>query len=64
MQDKDGLFQSESDMPGDFVFDERVVHVMLPDSLDEHRARLERAGFRRVVPWFQASNFGSLAALA
>jgi tRNA (cmo5U34)-methyltransferase len=41
-----------------------LERVMLPDSLDEHRARLERAGFSRVVPWFQALNFSSLVALA
>ena len=33
------------------------------DTLDEHRARLQAAGFTTVVPWFQCLNFTSLIAL-
>lgn len=41
-----------------------LERVMRPDSLREHRARLEAAGFGRIVPWFQAFNFISLVAFA
>jgi len=40
-----------------------IERVMLPDSLEEHRRRLQAAGFRKVVPWFQCLNFASLIAL-
>ncbi|MDU9390088.1 carboxy-S-adenosyl-L-methionine synthase CmoA [Pseudomonas japonica] len=40
-----------------------IENVMKPDSLEEHRARLEAAGFSKVVPWFQCLNFASLIAL-
>jgi len=40
-----------------------IEHVMIPDSLDEHRQRLLQAGFSRVLPWFQCLNFASLIAL-
>lgn len=40
-----------------------IEKVMLPDSLDEHRQRLQDAGFRRVHLWFQCINFASLIAL-
>ncbi|GAB3384965.1 class I SAM-dependent methyltransferase [Azotobacter armeniacus] len=40
-----------------------IEKVMLPDSLEEHRRRLQTAGFRKVVPWFQCLNFASLIAL-
>lgn len=40
-----------------------IEHVMKPDSLETHRARLREAGFSRVVPWFQCLNFASLVAL-
>jgi tRNA (cmo5U34)-methyltransferase len=39
-----------------------LENVLLPDTLDEHRARLAQAGFAQVEPWFQAFNFASLAA--
>ena len=40
-----------------------IENVMKPDSLEEHRARLEAAGFSKVVPWFQCLIFASLIAL-
>ncbi|OLU22425.1 carboxy-S-adenosyl-L-methionine synthase CmoA [Pseudomonas sp. PA15(2017)] len=40
-----------------------IENVMLPDSLEQHRARLQAAGFSKVVPWFQCLNFASLVAL-
>ncbi len=40
-----------------------IENVLIPDSLDSHRARLQEAGFSRVVPWFQCLNFASLIAL-
>jgi len=36
--------------------------VLVPDNLDQHRQRLERAGFRRVHLWFQCFNFSSMIA--
>ena len=40
-----------------------IEKIMLPDSLDEHRQRLQQAGFSRVHLWFQCLNFASLIAL-
>ena len=40
-----------------------IENVMLPDSLEQHRERLQAAGFSQVVPWFQCLNFASLVAL-
>lgn len=40
-----------------------IERVMLPDSLDEHRQRLQAAGFSQVHLWFQCLNFASLIAL-
>jgi len=40
-----------------------LEEVLVPDTLEQHRARLCEAGFSRVEPWFQAFNFASLAAL-
>jgi len=39
-----------------------LENVMIPDSLEEHRARLAAAGFGRVLTWFQGFNFLSLVA--
>lgn len=39
-----------------------LERVLIPDSLDEHVARLQEAGFDTVVPWFQAFNFVALLA--
>lgn len=36
--------------------------VLLPDTLEEHRRRLQAAGFSQVTPWFQAFNFASFIA--
>jgi tRNA (cmo5U34)-methyltransferase len=36
--------------------------VLIPETLDAHRARLTEAGFCRSEPWFQAFNFASIAA--
>jgi tRNA (cmo5U34)-methyltransferase len=38
-------------------------NVMKPDSLEQHRQRLQAAGFSKVIPWFQCLNFASLIAL-
>lgn len=38
-------------------------NVMKPDSLEQHRQRLLKAGFSKVIPWFQCLNFASLIAL-
>ncbi len=40
-----------------------IEKIMLPDSLEEHRERLAKAGFSKVVVWFQCLNFASLIAL-
>jgi tRNA (cmo5U34)-methyltransferase len=40
-----------------------IENVLLPESLDEHRNRLRRAGFRSSDVWFQCFNFASLIAL-
>ena len=37
--------------------------VMIPETLDCHRARLQAAGFSFSEPWFQCFNFASLVAL-
>ena len=39
-----------------------LENVLLPDTLEQHRARLIQAGFVQIEPWFQAFNFASLAA--
>lgn len=39
-----------------------LENVLIPDTVQEHRARLLTAGFHRVEPWFQAFNFASFAA--
>jgi tRNA (cmo5U34)-methyltransferase len=36
--------------------------VLLPETLDTHRARLQQAGFSRSDLWFQCFNFVSLVA--
>lgn len=40
-----------------------IENVLLPDTLDAHRERLQQAGFRCVQPWFQCFNFVSLVAI-
>ncbi|HHH38861.1 MAG TPA: carboxy-S-adenosyl-L-methionine synthase CmoA [Sedimenticola sp.] len=39
-----------------------LEEVLVPETLEVHRARLAAAGFRRVEPWFQCFNFASLVA--
>lgn len=39
-----------------------LEHVLIPETLAQHRARLKQAGFRRVDLWFQCFNFISLVA--
>lgn len=41
---------------------EALEHVLRPETLEAHRARLEQAGFRRVYRWFQGFSFVSLVA--
>ena len=38
-------------------------NVMLTDSVEAHKARLQQAGFEHAEVWFQCFNFGSLIAL-
>lgn len=40
-----------------------LENVLIPETLDVHRARLLEAGFSRVELWFQCLNFASLVAL-
>ncbi|VEA74068.1 tRNA (cmo5U34)-methyltransferase [Serratia rubidaea] len=40
-----------------------LEHVMLTDSVEAHKARLQQAGFEHAEVWFQCFNFGSLIAL-
>jgi tRNA (cmo5U34)-methyltransferase len=37
--------------------------VLIPETLDCHRQRLQQAGFRSVDTWFQCFNFASLVAI-
>lgn len=41
-----------------------LENVLVPDTLDVHRARLAQAGFASSEVWFQYFNFASLIALA
>ncbi|MDU7469535.1 MAG: carboxy-S-adenosyl-L-methionine synthase CmoA, partial [Serratia marcescens] len=38
-------------------------NVMLTDSVEAHKARLQQTGFEHAEVWFQCFNFGSLIAL-
>ncbi len=40
-----------------------LENVMLTDSIDTHKKRLQKAGFRQVELWFQCFNFGSMIAI-
>lgn len=40
-----------------------LENVMLTDSVEAHKARLQQAGFEHAEVWFQCFNFGSLIAL-
>jgi tRNA (cmo5U34)-methyltransferase len=39
-----------------------IENVLIPDTLDKHRERLEVCGFKDITMWFQCFNFMSLAA--
>ena len=39
-----------------------LEEVLLPESIDDHKARLQKAGFNRAARWFQCFNFASLIA--
>ncbi|MFP4611742.1 MAG: carboxy-S-adenosyl-L-methionine synthase CmoA [Thiohalophilus sp.] len=40
-----------------------LENVLIPDSFDVHRQRLQQAGFGQVYQWFQCFNFASLLAI-
>ena len=40
-----------------------LENVLIPDTLEQHKARLQEAGFTQVVQWFQGFNFASLLAV-
>ncbi|MEC9466736.1 MAG: carboxy-S-adenosyl-L-methionine synthase CmoA [Myxococcota bacterium] len=40
-----------------------IENVLVPDTIAEHHARLEEAGFRHSVVWFQCFSFVSLLAI-
>lgn len=40
-----------------------LENVMIPETLEQHRARLSEAGFASCEPWFQYFNFASFIAL-
>lgn len=40
-----------------------LENVMIPDTFEQHQARLQAAGFTQVVNWFQGFNFASLLAV-
>ena len=37
--------------------------VLVPETLDKHKQRLQQAGFKEVIVWFQCFNFVSLLAI-
>lgn len=41
-----------------------LEQVLVPETLNDHRQRLEVAGFARVLVWYQCFNFVSLVAIA
>ncbi|MGL5770696.1 MAG: carboxy-S-adenosyl-L-methionine synthase CmoA, partial [Plesiomonas shigelloides] len=40
-----------------------LENVMLTDSVETHKARLQQAGFEHAEVWFQCFNFGSMLAI-
>ncbi len=42
---------------------EALEEVLMPDTMEQHRMRLQQAGFTQVIPWFQCLNFVSLLAI-
>lgn len=40
-----------------------LENILIPETLEQHRARMREAGFASCEPWFQYFNFASLIAL-
>ncbi|WP_416308691.1 carboxy-S-adenosyl-L-methionine synthase CmoA [Neptunicella sp. SCSIO 80796] len=40
-----------------------IENVMQTDSIEIHQQRLQQAGFKQIIPWFQCFNFASLVAI-
>ncbi len=40
-----------------------LENVLIPETLEQHKARLNRAGFKQVEQWFQCFNFSSFIAI-
>ena len=40
-----------------------IENVLIPDTLEQHRSRLQRAGFTEIHCWFQCFNFVSFCAI-
>lgn len=40
-----------------------LENVMRPDSIEQHKQRLQQAGFNQIELWFQCFNFGSMIAV-
>lgn len=40
-----------------------LEHVMIPDTIETHKARLKQAGFHHSALWYQCFNFGSMIAI-
>ena len=40
-----------------------LENVMLTDSIETHKKRLQEAGFSQIELWFQCFNFGSMVAI-
>ena len=40
-----------------------LENVMLTDSIETHKQRLQEAGFSQIELWFQCFNFGSMIAV-
>lgn len=38
-------------------------NVLLPETLEQHKSRLHKAGFKQTEQWFQCFNFASLIAV-
>ena len=40
-----------------------LENVLLPETLEQHKSRLQKAGFKQTEQWFQCFNFASLIAV-
>lgn len=40
-----------------------IENVLIPDSIEQHKARLSKVGFSSIELWFQCFNFGSMFAI-